>query len=63
MAPDGNVVLFFKKAIMGGKFNIKLLFLGGAGGRVLGGFWGDWGKAIKRHLKNINCHKFLTRKR
>ena len=36
---------FFKKAIMGGKINIKLMFfLGVCGGRVLGGLGGIGGK-------------------
>ena len=39
-----------KKAIMGGKINIQLMFFLVFGGSVLGELGGNWGeKAIRRH--------------
>ena len=40
----------FKKPIMGGKINIKIMLFGVFGARVLREFGGNWGeKAIKKH--------------
>ena len=53
MAPDGNVVFFFKKAIMGGNINIKNMVFCVFGERFLGGFGGNW---EERPSKGITKH-------
>ena len=63
MAPIRKIERYlFKKAIMGGKINIKMMF--GGGGERFRGMWGELGgKGHRKAHKNTDVHSFSTRKR